>query len=285
MGRRKIDLSTSGQGNIIDMKTGNPIEKPVMPVICERIKFYRERIGMEQKELAKRIGITANSISNWENGRSRPDINLLPAICRELDISFYELYDIPDPTIKFTVNQIMLVDRYSVLSKGHQHAVDRLIDALTEVELAEGCPDLVRLQRFDRPLAAGIGDPSELFDDGEYCYVYSTPEVLRADGIFRINGDSMEPDFKSGEEVLVEMIPGGRDLDYGEIGAFVVGNETYIKRFEEDGLYSSNKKYKPIRFCEEERVYLIGRVLSAFAPQGYAKQSDIEKYQAVYGDE
>lgn len=126
MGRRKIDLSTSGQGNIIDMKTGNPIEKPVLPVICERIKFYREQAGIEQKELAKRIGITANSISNWENGRSRPDINLLPAICRELEISFYELYDIPDPTIKFTVNQTMLVDRYSVLSKGHQHAVDHL---------------------------------------------------------------------------------------------------------------------------------------------------------------
>ena len=284
-GRRKIDLSTSGQGDIIDMKTGKPVEKPILPVICERIKHYRERIGMEQKELAKRIGITGNSISNWENGRSRPDVNLLPAICRELDITFYDLYDIPDPMMKYTVRQSMLVDRYETLSDGHKHVVDRLIDALIETELAETCPDLVKLQRFDRPLAAGIGDPSEFFDAGEMCYVYVTPEVEKADGIFRINGDSMEPDFKNGEEVLVELIPGqhgSRELEHGEIGAFIVGNETYIKRFEEDGLYSINEKYQPIRFAEEERVFLIGRVLSTFAPQGYAKQSDIEKYQLVH---
>ena len=34
---------------------------------------------MEQKALAKAIGVTGNAISNWENGRARPDVNLIPA--------------------------------------------------------------------------------------------------------------------------------------------------------------------------------------------------------------
>ena len=92
MARRKIDLSTSGQGKVVDMKTAKPVEKPVLPVICERIQHYRDVMGMEQKALADLVGVTANSISNWENGRSRPDVNLLPAICNALNITLYDLF-------------------------------------------------------------------------------------------------------------------------------------------------------------------------------------------------
>ena len=47
MARRTFDRSTSGEGNVIDMKTGKPVERPTLPVICERIRYYRELIGME----------------------------------------------------------------------------------------------------------------------------------------------------------------------------------------------------------------------------------------------
>ena len=51
-----------------------------LPAVCGRIRSLRERLGMEQKVLAARLGVTANAVSNWENGRSRPDLNLLPAL-------------------------------------------------------------------------------------------------------------------------------------------------------------------------------------------------------------
>ena len=92
MARKKIDLSTSGEGRVIDLKTGKPVEKPVLPIICERIMHFRNLMGMEQKALADMVGVTANSVSNWERGRARPDINLLPAICRALDISTLRIY-------------------------------------------------------------------------------------------------------------------------------------------------------------------------------------------------
>ena len=284
MARKRIDLSTSGQGNVIDMKTGEPVRTPVLPVICERIKHYRELADMEQKALSKMIGVTSNSVSNWENGRSRPDVNLLPAICGALNITLYDLFDMEDPTINFTPRQLDLLDRYERLSSGHRFAIDQMLTALWKAEQDQSHPALMKLVRFERPLAAGIGDPTEFVDAGEECYVYQTPDVIRADCIFKVNGDSMEPDFRSGEEVLVQRIPSGRKLEYGEIGAFIVGNEAYIKVYEEDGLHSINKRYDPIRFDGEECCYLIGRVLSTFAPSGYAKQSDIEKYVEVHGD-
>ena len=97
MPRRSFDRSTSGTGNVIDMKTMKPVEKASLPIICERIRHYRELAGMEQKELAERLGITGNSVSNWENGRSRPDINLIPALCDLLHVTLYELFDISSP--------------------------------------------------------------------------------------------------------------------------------------------------------------------------------------------
>ena len=75
----------------------------------------------------------------------------------------------------------------------------------------------------------------------------------------------MEPDYHNGDLVLVERIPDAPSLSPGEIGAFIVGNETYIKRYEEDGLHSLNPAYPTMHFDEEASVYLIGRVLGILA--------------------
>lgn len=285
MPRRKIDLSTSGEGKVVDIKTGKPVAKPVLPVICERIHHYRNLMGMEQKALATLIGVTANSISNWENGRSRPDVNLLPAICEALNISFYDLFSIPDPIPKYTVRQQLLVDSFTDLSEGHKQAVEGLIDTLSRVEVAVNCPDLTTLTYFSRQLAAGFGDPTEFDDEGENVFVYSSPDVKRADCIFTVNGNSMEPYFHSGQDVLVQRIPNGPDLKYGEIGAFIIGNETYIKEYQEDGLHSLNSDYDTMRFADWDAVYLIGRVLGILDKASYANEGDIARYQAVHGED
>ena len=92
MARRKIDLSVPAAATVVNAVTGAAVERSPLPVLCDRIRFYREKSGMEQKDFARRVGVTANAASNWECGRSRPDVNLLPAICRALDITLYELY-------------------------------------------------------------------------------------------------------------------------------------------------------------------------------------------------
>ena len=285
MATRKLTLSTSGEGKVIDLKTGKPVEKPILPIICERIQHYRNLMGMEQKALAKLVGVNANAISNWENGRSRPDVNLLPSICDALNITLYDLFNLSDPTIKYTARQQMVVDDFSRLSEGHKQAVENLIDTLGKVEAAENCPDLSILTYFTRQLAAGFGDPTEFDDEGEEVYVYSSPDINRADCIFTVNGNSMEPTFRSGQDVLVQRIPSGPDLQYGEIGAFIIGNETYIKEYQEDGLHSLNPDYETMHFDDFESVYLIGRVLGILDKASYAKPEDVAKYQAVHGED
>lgn len=282
MPKRNFNLPADDGIHMIDPQTGQLSSAPAMPLICERIRYYREKRGIEQKKMAQKLGITGNSISNWETGRSRPDVNLLPEICRVLEITLYDLFRMEAPAGAVSDKHRELIESYASLSKGHQRAVDELIASLARAEGYESCPDLKVLMYFNRSLAAGIGDPTEFEEDAEPVYVYSTPDIRRADSIFKVNGDSMEPVFSDGQDVLVQRINTGSGLDFGETGAFIVGNETYIKRYERDGLHSFNPDYPVMRFDGGQTVYLIGRVIGIFDPRCYANQEDIERYKLLH---
>ena len=43
----------------------------------ERLKALRQARGLTQEELAKRIGVTKQTISNWENGNITPALDVL----------------------------------------------------------------------------------------------------------------------------------------------------------------------------------------------------------------
>lgn len=283
MPRRKIDRSTSGFGDIIDVKSGEFIEEPIVPRICARIKFYREKLGLEQKQVAAQLGINKNTVSNWEIGRSRPDINLIPDLCRVLNITLYELFEMDDPRPKYTENETLLLSRYRTLSAGHRHVVDKLVQSLDLIEVNEDAHKITKLLYLERQLAAGIGDPTDFDDEGTPIFLYSQKDIDRADYVFTVNGDSMEPDFHSGDMVLVEKIPDGPDIKEGEVGAFIIGSETYIKVFERDGLHSLNKKYSVMKFEEYESVYLIGRVIRILDQDEIASRKDVQNYEEIHG--
>ena len=278
MPRRKIELQAPNDRNVIDLSTGKPAERNAPPLICERIRFFREKKNLEQKAFAARLGVTANAVSNWECGRSRPDVNLLPAVCEALDITFYDLYNMKLPDNPFSAREKALVDGYRRMSLGNRYAIDKAVETLGFIQDAESRPEIRRLLYFSRSLAAGAADPTEFEQDAEPVYLYASPEVDRADYVFNVNGDSMEPDYHTGDLALVERLSGGASLRYGEIGAFIVGNETYIKQYEEDGLHSLNRRYEVLRFGEEQAVYLIGRVVGIVSQKDIPADADVEAY-------
>lgn len=290
MPRKSIPRSTPAEGSLIDLKTQKPVRIPSVPVICRQIRIHREKAGVEQKALAAIIGVTPNAVSNWENGRTRPDINLIPGICDVLGVSLYELFDMDEPGEKYSAQEKSLIEKYRRLKPGNRVLLENLAADMLSVQEAEECPALNKLLFYRKSLAAGHGDPTEF--DGNALPIYLYADLLassvgiiaslRADCVFPVNGDSMEPDYRSGDLVLVERIPDADSLQRGEIGAFIVGNETYIKEYSESGLVSLNPKYPLLRFDEEEDVYLIGRVLGKLDPACIAVSDDVERYKRIH---
>lgn len=283
MPKRVFDRSTSYESRVIDMHTGKPVPAETKPMICDRIRHYREKLGMEQKALATMVGVTANAVSNWERGRARPDVNLLPDICEALQITLYQLYGLDDPSVKYTAVED-IIENYRQLTPGHQYALRAMAQNLLQVQQAEGCREIHKLTRFEHQLAAGIGDPNEFEDSGTPIYVYDDSLTCRADCVFTVNGDSMEPDYPDGCMVLVKRISDSGELTPGDIGAFMIDNETYIKEYREDGLHSLNPAYPVMRFSDFEHVYLIGRIIGVFSPESIATEADVKKYLQLHGN-
>ena len=284
MPKRVFDRSTSYESRVIDMHTGKPVPTETKPMICDRIRHYREELGMEQKALAAMVGVTANAVSNWERGRARPDVNLLPDICEALHITLYQLYGLDDLSVQYTAVEDAFMENYRQLTLGHQYAVRTMAQNLLQVQQVEGRRKIHKLTCFEHQLAAGIGDPNEFEDSGTPIYVYDDSLTCRANCVFTVNGDSMEPDYPDGCMVLVKRISDSGELTPGDIGAFMIDNETYIKEYRPDGLHSLNPAYPVMRFSEFEHVYLIGRIIGVLSPESIATEADVKRYLELHGN-
>lgn len=278
MPRRSIDYSTPGFINVIDKKTGKYVEAPALPVVCANIRHYRIVLGIEQKELAARIRVHKNAISSWETGRTRPDLNLIPAICRELGITPYELFGMKEPEVLYTPREESLVSNYRKLEEKYRKHVDTMMQSLVQMQDADNVPELYEIAFQPTRLAAGPDAAIRDITEAETVYLHDTPLLHRADCLYQVNGDSMEPTFRDGDMVFVEYIPNGAPLQYGEIGAFAVGNECYIKEYQPDGLHSHNKNYPIMCFDAAASVFLIGRVLGTVDTNLFASNQEIKHY-------
>ena len=59
--------------------------------ICERLKEARKIAGMTQEEVAEKVLVSRVTISNWENGKTLPDIASLISLSELYNISLDEL--------------------------------------------------------------------------------------------------------------------------------------------------------------------------------------------------
>ena len=56
-----------------------------------KIKFYRNEKELSQEELAERVYVSRQTISNWENNKSYPDINSIVLLSEIFEISIDNL--------------------------------------------------------------------------------------------------------------------------------------------------------------------------------------------------
>ena len=55
--------------------------------IGKKISVLRKQSGLTQMELADRLGISFQAVSNWERGNTMPDISKLPELAEIFGVS------------------------------------------------------------------------------------------------------------------------------------------------------------------------------------------------------
>ena len=70
-----------------------------------QIKKYRRSLNLSQEELAEKVYVTRQTISNWENGKSYPDIHSLLLLSSLFNVSLDQLIKGDIETMKEMINE------------------------------------------------------------------------------------------------------------------------------------------------------------------------------------
>lgn len=74
--------------------------------IGNRIKYERERMGLNQIELGKMIGVSKQCISGWETGRRTPDVIVLNKLAKLFGVSIISLFDSTHESLNLPIKEV-----------------------------------------------------------------------------------------------------------------------------------------------------------------------------------
>lgn len=220
----------------------------------EKIKEARKLKGFTQKQLAANIGAKHNSVSDWENNKNKPDPDTIELLCGVLNIT--PNYLLATETREFSPAEKLLIKKYRALDDHGKKCVNsilewetqrmqmftnmqkQLIDKDSRIKELEITTLPTRIISYYQKLASA-GSGEYLFDEIP-CDNIVVPENSlseKADFVIGVNGHSMEPTYRDGDKVYVEI---SEEIPTGSIGIFIRGNECFIKELGTDRLISHN---------------------------------------------
>lgn len=234
-----------------------------------KIKEFRDQRGLTQKELADLIEMGNTTIANYEKGFRTPKKNTLFKIANALNVTIDDLF----PILKQSDNSI-IESVEEILSQLDPEPYQRNVLTCAERQLEEQKQAKKRLAEvhdilveyiaynyYDQPVSAGTGQ----YLNEVQIETIQLPVKVDADFVCPIYGDSMEPDYKSGDYVFVKLTV---ELPSGTVGVFDYEGEAYIKQLiiEKDKAYlrSFNKKYKDIPIDSNSDFRIIGKVVDVY---------------------
>lgn len=101
-------------------------EKNMEGKVGGNIRRYREKSGLTQTQLAKKLKTTNSRISNWEQGLNNPPADMIAGICGALNVSASELLGIRLAADELSVEEKRVIKEYRTRTS-MQHAVKVLL--------------------------------------------------------------------------------------------------------------------------------------------------------------
>lgn len=220
-----------------------------------RLKAKREEFGLSQTSIAIELAISRVAYNHWESGKTVPNQKHLTALSKILDVP-----------VTYFESEYNIVNNYLQLSPDNQIKAEEYVEELLLSQQTSNVTPLFSVQVLsDVQLSAGLGEG--FFDEFETEIVYSDEEQYGYDIAAWIEGDSMEPVYKSGEVALIR----SNDFDYdGVVYALSWNDAVYIKKLyrEDDGfrMVSLNKDYPDKFIPYEDEPRIVGLVVGHFMP-------------------
>ncbi|MDG3136752.1 XRE family transcriptional regulator [Streptococcus suis] len=253
-------------------------DKKRMQIIAENITYYRKQMGITQKDLAKEVGITASTMTDYMKLRSAPSFGVIQKLAdffgikkSDIDSTFKDSQStnpqveiIPSTLQKVThtTSQLEHKRQLTVLNFAENELTEQLEEQNAEYMVADNIIQLFPYDFYDQPASAGTG---QYLNDVKVETI-ELPIEVNADFVVPIYGDSMEPEYHSEDYVFVKLT---YDLSDGDIGVFEYYGDAYIKQLviNDSGafLHSLNPEYKDIPIDADSDFRIIGKVVGNYS--------------------
>ncbi len=213
-----------------------------MSAMSERISSLVKESGLSIRSLAKRLGVSNVSLSNWMRGETEPSEDGLFALCDYFSVTpaWLRYGDSNAPggqTIELSDGTIM-IPRLSA----EAHCADP-----NDVN-AQSSQDGVELIEF-----MGVSP--------EWAERYCPTAAKRSIHIITAAGDSMEPTLYRGDTVVIDVSQ--KDVREDGLYAVRIAGQVMVKRLQITlkglVLLSDNAFYKPITVCDDDNLEILGR--------------------------
>lgn len=250
-------------------------EKKRMQIIAENITHFRKQRGITQKELAKEVGITASTMTDYMKLRSAPSFGVIQKLAdyfgvkkSDIDTTFKEestnsLPDAPDLLTQQITDKVvqLTTQNKKIVLRTSEQLLESQNEEETKVNEVSEAIQLYSYDYYDHPASAGTG---QYLNDVRVERI-ELPVEVDADFVIPIKGDSMEPDYHDGDLVFIQT---SVDLNDGVIGVFNYNGDAYIKQLVIDKdqayLHSLNPAYKDMPITPETDFRIIGEVVDIY---------------------
>ena len=114
-------------------------------ILSKRIYESRKALKLTQEELAKKLSITPQSVSRWENGQSRPDIDMLPRLAAFFGTTIDALFGYHAENLKISDYEKKYISKLTYSVGNAKKIACEILELLPPVKpvtvLVAGCSD------------------------------------------------------------------------------------------------------------------------------------------------
>lgn len=95
----------------------------------EKLKAARKQNGLSQAALGKLIGVRTQTISNWETGKSKPNLKTVNKLCDILNIPLYSLIS-KDADYQLNYEEAFIVNKFRELNDDGKQMIINLLNMI-----------------------------------------------------------------------------------------------------------------------------------------------------------
>ncbi len=245
-----------------------PLELEMRLKIADELNKLKEKKELSQQDIVKGSGISQSTLSQYFSGKRLPsktnskklaDVFKVPV--EQIDPRLNTAATAPKSEIAQKIDKVVSELKPEPYQRNVlNYAKNQLVEQKA-TEVHEVVVEYVAYNYYDQPVSAGTGQ----YLNEVQIETIQLPVKVDADFVCPIYGDSMEPDYKSGDYVFVKLTV---ELPSGTVGVFDYEGEAYIKQLviEKDKAYlrSFNKKYKDIPINSDSDFRIIGKVVDVY---------------------